>query len=105
MINNNILFLGWLHSGDLAYYNEIGEIFIVDRLKEIIKYKGYQISPNKIENLLQSHPAVLEVGVVGIPHSIYDELPIAFISKIPNKEVCKYDINTIKIISFLLLIN
>lgn len=105
MIYNNILFLGWLHSGDLAYYNENGEVFIVDRLKEIIKYKGYQISPNKIENLLQSHPAVLEVGVVGIPHPIYDELPIAFISKVPNKEVCKYDINnTIKII-FLLLNN
>ncbi|XP_016768747.1 4-coumarate--CoA ligase 1 isoform X3 [Apis mellifera] len=84
---------GWLHSGDLAYYNENGEVFIVDRLKEIIKYKGYQISPNKIENLLQSHPAVLEVGVVGIPHPIYDELPIAFISKVPNKEVSEEELS------------
>lgn len=43
------------------------------------------------------------MGVVGIPHPIYDELPVAFISKIPNKEVCKYDINTIKIIHFLII--
>ncbi|XP_043517995.1 4-coumarate--CoA ligase 1-like [Frieseomelitta varia] len=78
---------GWLHSGDLAYYNEKGEFFIVDRLKEIIKYRGYQIPPTEIETLLQSHPAVLEVGVVGVPHPTDDEHPVAFVSKMPNKEV------------------
>ncbi|XP_060811443.1 uncharacterized protein LOC132904738 [Bombus pascuorum] len=78
---------GWIHTGDLAYYNEKGEIFIVDRLKEIMKYRGHQITPTEIENVLQSHPAVLEVAVVGIPHPTDDEHPIAFVSKIPEKEV------------------
>ncbi|KZC12085.1 Luciferin 4-monooxygenase [Dufourea novaeangliae] len=78
---------GWLHSGDLAYYNEKGEVFIIDRLKEIIKYRGHQITPTEIENLLQAHPAVLEVAVVSIPHPTDDEHPIAFVSKVPHKEV------------------
>lgn len=78
---------GWVHTGDLAYYNEKGEIFIMDRLKEIMKYRGHQITPTEIENVLQSHPAVLEVAVVGIPHPTDDEHPIAFVSKIPDKEV------------------
>ncbi|XP_017787848.1 PREDICTED: 4-coumarate--CoA ligase 1-like [Habropoda laboriosa] len=78
---------GWLHSGDLGYYTDNGEIFIVDRLKEIIKYRGQQITPNVIENLLQSHPAVLEVAVVSIPHPTDDEHPIAFVSKVNDKDV------------------
>ncbi|XP_017763750.1 PREDICTED: 4-coumarate--CoA ligase 1-like [Eufriesea mexicana] len=78
---------GWLHTGDLGYYNEKEEFFIVDRLKEIIKYRGHQTTPNIIENLLQTHPAVLEVAVVGIPHRTDDEHPVAFVSKVPNKEV------------------
>ncbi|XP_033364444.1 4-coumarate--CoA ligase 1-like [Bombus vosnesenskii] len=78
---------GWVHTGDLAYYNEKGEVFIMDRLKEVMKYRGHQITPTEIENVLQSHPAVLEVAVVGIPHPTDDEHPIAFVSKIPNKEV------------------
>ncbi|CAL7935336.1 unnamed protein product [Xylocopa violacea] len=78
---------GWVHTGDLAYYNEKGEFFILDRVKELIKYRGYQISPSEIEALLQSHPAVLEAAVIGVPHPTDDEHPIAFVSKIPNKEV------------------
>ncbi|XP_076248734.1 luciferin 4-monooxygenase [Calliopsis andreniformis] len=78
---------GWIHSGDLAYYNEKGEIFIIDRLKEMIKYRGHQITPTEIESLLHTHPAVLEVAVIGVPHPTDDEHPVAFISKVPNKEV------------------
>ncbi|XP_076225342.1 uncharacterized protein LOC116424392 isoform X2 [Nomia melanderi] len=78
---------GWLHTGDLGYYNEKGELFIVDRLKEIIKFRGYQIAPTQIENLLQLHPSVLEVAVVSIPHPTDDEHPIAFVSTVPNNEV------------------
>lgn len=59
----------------------------MDRLKELMKYRGHQITPTEIENVLQSHPAVLEVAVVGIPHPTDDEHPIAFVSKIPDKEV------------------
>ncbi|XP_076649557.1 luciferin 4-monooxygenase-like [Halictus rubicundus] len=78
---------GWMHTGDLAYYNEEGELFIVDRIKDIIKYRGHQIVPTAIENLLQTHPAVFEVGVVSIPHPTDDEHPVAFVSKRPDKEV------------------
>ncbi|XP_017893188.1 4-coumarate--CoA ligase 1-like [Ceratina calcarata] len=78
---------GWMHTGDLAYYNEKGEFFIIDRLKELIKYQGHQMTPVEIETVLHSHPAVLEVAVVGIPHPTDDEHPVAFVSKVPNKEV------------------
>ena len=83
---------GWVHSGDLAYYNEKGEIFIVDRLKEIIKYRGQQITPSVIEDLLQTHPAVLEVAVVSIPHPTDDEHPVAFVSKVHNREVTEQEL-------------
>ncbi|XP_076758984.1 uncharacterized protein LOC143428154 [Xylocopa sonorina] len=78
---------GWMHTGDLAYYNEKGEFFIIDRIKELIKYRGHQISPSEIEALLQTHPAVVEAAVVGVPHPTDDEHPIAFVCKAPNKEV------------------
>ncbi|XP_033328457.2 luciferin 4-monooxygenase isoform X1 [Megalopta genalis] len=86
---------GWIHTGDLAYYNEDGEVFIVDRLKEIIKYRGHQIAPTEIEDLLQAHPAVMEAAVVGIPHPTDDDHPVAFVSKMPNKEVTEEELVTI----------
>lgn len=79
-----------MHTGDIAYYDENGEFFIVDRLKETLKYRGFQISPSEIENLLQSHPDVVEVAVVGIPHLQDDEHPIAFITKVPGSKVRFY---------------
>ncbi|XP_003704786.1 luciferin 4-monooxygenase [Megachile rotundata] len=83
---------GWLHSGDLGCFNEKGELFIIDRLKELIKFQGYHVIPTEIESLLQSHPAVLEVAVVSIPHPIDCEHPVAFVSKIPNKEVTEEEL-------------
>ncbi|XP_008216069.1 4-coumarate--CoA ligase-like 5 [Nasonia vitripennis] len=55
---------GWLRSGDLGYYNEHGEIFLLDRVNELIKYKNHLLSPNKIEQALMINPAVTEVAVV-----------------------------------------
>ncbi|KAL0124905.1 hypothetical protein PUN28_006636 [Cardiocondyla obscurior] len=79
---------GWLHSGDIGYVDEDGELFIIDRIKELIKYRGYQISPGEIEGVLITHPAVLEAAVISIPHAIDDEHPLAFITKKPGaKEV------------------
>ncbi|XP_035741079.1 uncharacterized protein LOC118449950 [Vespa mandarinia] len=83
---------GWFHTGDLAYYDEDGEFFIVDRLKETMKYRGIQISPTEIENLLQTHPDVFEVAVVGIPHILDDEHPIAFVTKVPGSKVSERDL-------------
>lgn len=78
---------GWLHSGDIGYFDKDGELFIIDRIKELIKYRGYQISPGEIEDVLSSHPAVLEVAVVAVPHEIDDEHPIAYITKKPDVKV------------------
>ncbi|XP_029156723.1 4-coumarate--CoA ligase 1-like [Nylanderia fulva] len=71
---------GWLHSGDIGYIDEDGELFIIDRIKELIKYRGYQISPGEIEDVLLLHKAVMETAVVGVPHAIDDEHPIAYVT-------------------------
>jgi 4-coumarate--CoA ligase len=55
---------GWLHTGDIGYVDNNEEIFIVDRLKEIIKYKGFQVPPAELEALLITHPSILEAAVV-----------------------------------------
>ncbi|XP_036138311.1 4-coumarate--CoA ligase 1 [Monomorium pharaonis] len=75
---------GWLHSGDIGYVDEDGELFIIDRIKELIKYRGYQISPGEIEGVLLSHPAVMEVAVIPIPHAVDDEHPLAYVTKKPG---------------------
>lgn len=79
--------LGWLHTGDLGYYDDDGEIFLVDRMSEFINYRAIKISPAEIEALIQQHPAVLEVAVVAVPHAIEEEHAMAFIAKVPGKEV------------------
>lgn len=72
---------GWLHSGDIGYYDENNEWFIVDRLKELIKYKGFQVAPAELEALILSLPFVKDVGVIGIPDDLAGELPMAFVVK------------------------
>ncbi|MCA9965142.1 MAG: AMP-binding protein [Anaerolineales bacterium] len=70
---------GWLHTGDIAYADDDGYFYIVDRLKELIKYKGYQVAPAELEALLLSHPAVADVCVIGKPDGEAGELPKAFV--------------------------
>ncbi|TNC26990.1 AMP-binding protein [Amycolatopsis alkalitolerans] len=70
---------GWLHTGDLARVDGEGVFWIVDRLKELIKYKGYQVAPAELESVLLTHPAVLDVAVVGVPHTEGGEAPKAFV--------------------------
>lgn len=86
----NFFFLGWLHSGDIGYFDDDGELFIVDRIKELIKYRGCQISPGEIEGVLILHPAVREVAVIGVPHPTDDEHSIAYVTKIPEAKVQSY---------------
>ncbi|MCS7479876.1 AMP-binding protein [Umezawaea endophytica] len=69
---------GWLRTGDVARID--GDFYlIVDRLKELIKYKGYQVAPAELEALLLTHPDVLDVAVVGVPHDEGGEAPKAFV--------------------------
>lgn len=55
---------GWLHTGDLGYVDDEDELFVVDRLKELIKYKGFHIAPAELEALLIAHPSISEAAVV-----------------------------------------
>ena len=69
---------GWLKTGDVARITD-GAFFIVDRVKELIKYKGYQVAPAELEGLLLTHPGVLDAAVVPMPHDAGGEAPKAFV--------------------------
>ncbi|KAH9519673.1 4-coumarate--CoA ligase 1 [Bulinus truncatus] len=78
---------GWLHTGDIGYYTKDGLVFIKDRLKELIKYKGSQVPPAELEALLLGHPDVQDVAVLGVPDEESGELPRAFVVKKPGSKV------------------
>jgi acyl-CoA synthetase (AMP-forming)/AMP-acid ligase II len=71
---------GWLHTGDLCYLDLDGYLYVVDRLKELIKYKGYQVAPAELEHLLLTHPAVADAAVVPRPHPEAGEVPVAHVA-------------------------
>jgi acyl-CoA synthetase (AMP-forming)/AMP-acid ligase II len=70
---------GWLRTGDILRVDRDGVWWVVDRLKELIKYKGYQVAPAELEAVLLTHPAVLDAAVVGMPHTEGGEAPKAFV--------------------------
>jgi acyl-CoA synthetase (AMP-forming)/AMP-acid ligase II len=70
---------GWLHTGDICYLDEDGYLYVVDRLKELIKYKGYQVAPAELEHLLLTHPAVADAAVVPRPDPEAGEVPVAHV--------------------------
>jgi acyl-CoA synthetase (AMP-forming)/AMP-acid ligase II len=70
---------GWLHTGDIAVADADGFFEIVDRLKELIKYKGFQVAPAELEALIINHPHVADVAVIGVPDEEAGELPKAFV--------------------------
>jgi acyl-CoA synthetase (AMP-forming)/AMP-acid ligase II len=72
---------GWLHTGDIGYVDEDGYFYVVDRLKELIKYKGYQVAPAELEATLISHPAVADAAVIGVRDEEAGEAPKAFVVK------------------------
>ncbi|KAL4715813.1 hypothetical protein ACJJTC_006392 [Scirpophaga incertulas] len=77
--NNAITKDGWFKSGDLASIDENGYVTIADRLKELIKVKGYQVAPAELESIIKEHPNVLDAGVIGVPDQTAGELPKAFV--------------------------
>jgi acyl-CoA synthetase (AMP-forming)/AMP-acid ligase II len=70
---------GFLHTGDVAVIDENGVVSIVDRVKELIKYKGYQVPPAELEALLLTHPAIADAAVIGVRDDEGEEVPKAFV--------------------------
>jgi 4-coumarate--CoA ligase len=70
---------GWLHTGDIGHYDQNGRLFITDRIKEMIKYRGFPVSPAEIEQFLLTHESVAEVIVFGIKHEIENQWPRAYV--------------------------
>ncbi|XP_012142718.1 uncharacterized protein LOC100877401 isoform X2 [Megachile rotundata] len=83
---------GWLRTGDIAYYDKDFDFFVTDRLKELIKVKGFQVAPAELEALLRMHPQVQEAAVVGIPDERCGEVPKAFILPAKNAKLTAEDI-------------
>ncbi|WP_406335821.1 4-coumarate--CoA ligase family protein [Streptomyces sp. NBC_00203] len=78
---------GFLHTGDLAQVDHAGRVFIVDRLKELIKYRGYQVPPAELEALLLTHPAITDTAVIGVTDDDGEEIPKAFVVRRPGTDL------------------
>ncbi|XP_059633892.1 probable CoA ligase CCL5 [Cornus florida] len=80
---------GWLRTGDLCYIDDDGFIFVVDRLKELIKYKGYQVPPAELEALLLTHPEVADAAVIPFPDKEVGQYPMAYVVRKSGSDVSK----------------
>jgi len=83
----------WLHTGDIGYADEDGHCFIVDRVKELIKYKGFQVAPAELEAILLTHPSVADTAVIPCPDDEAGEVPKAFV-------VLKQDVSAEELMRF-----
>jgi acyl-CoA synthetase (AMP-forming)/AMP-acid ligase II len=70
---------GWLHTGDIGRFDADGHLYVVDRLKELIKYKGFQVPPAELEALLLTHPAIADAAVIGVPDEEAGEVPVGYV--------------------------
>ena len=89
--------LKWLRTGDIGYMDEEGYFYVIDRKKDLIKYKGYSVYPREIEEVLYKHECVREAAVVGVPHPEYTEIPKAFIAL---RDECKDKVKPEDIVEF-----
>ncbi|MER6953191.1 MULTISPECIES: 4-coumarate--CoA ligase family protein [unclassified Streptomyces] len=74
---------GWLHTGDVGRVDEGGWLFVVDRVKELIKYKGFQVAPAELEALLLTHPGIADAAVIGVYNDDGNEVPHAYVVRQP----------------------
>jgi long-chain acyl-CoA synthetase len=84
----------WLHTGDLASRDNDGYYWFKGRLKQLIIRGGSKISPQGVEEALYQHPAVLEAGVIGAPHPVYGEVPVAFVALRPGHSLTEDQLRT-----------
>uniref|UniRef100_A0A5B7AUD0 Putative 4-coumarate--CoA ligase-like 9 n=1 Tax=Davidia involucrata TaxID=16924 RepID=A0A5B7AUD0_DAVIN len=78
---------GWLKTGDLCYFDSDGLLYIVDRLKELIKYKAYQVPPAELEHLLQSNPEIADAAVIPYPDEEAGQIPMAYVVRKPGSSI------------------
>ncbi|XP_009334566.2 4-coumarate--CoA ligase 2 [Pyrus x bretschneideri] len=83
---------GWLHTGDIGYIDGDDELFIVDRLKELIKYKGFQVAPAELEAMLIAHPNISDAAVVPMKDEAAGEIPVAFVVRSNGSKISEDDI-------------
>ncbi|MDQ2650593.1 MAG: AMP-binding protein [Actinomycetota bacterium] len=83
---------GWLHTGDVGHIDADGHLYVVDRLKELIKYKGFQVPPAELEALLLNHPMIADAAVIGLPDDEAGELPAAYVVLRPGAEATAEEI-------------
>ena len=88
----NVLRDGWLYTGDIARKDGEGYFFLVDRAKDLIKYKGHSVYPREIEDVIYEHPAVKLCAVVGVPDEVSGGIPKAFIVLKNDVEVSEDEI-------------
>ncbi|GGQ62265.1 4-coumarate--CoA ligase family protein [Streptomyces asoensis] len=75
---------GWLHTGDVGRVDADGWLFVVDRVKELIKYKGFQVAPAELEALLLTHPGIADAAVIGVYNDEGNEVPHAYVVRQPT---------------------
>ena len=84
-----------MHTGDVAIIDEFGHMTIVDRLKELIKFKGFQVAPAELEALIITHPKVADVAVIGIADDEAGEGPKAFVTAVDGETVTLEEIQAL----------
>ncbi|KAB2067937.1 hypothetical protein ES319_A09G262100v1 [Gossypium barbadense] len=83
---------GWLKTGDICYFDSQGFLYIVDRLKELIKYKAYQVPPAELEHLLHSHPEISDAAIIPYPDEEAGQMPMAYIVRQPGSSMSEAQI-------------
>ncbi|KAJ6748443.1 4-COUMARATE--COA LIGASE-LIKE 9 [Salix purpurea] len=78
---------GWLKTGDLSFFDSAGFLYIVDRLKELIKYKAYQVPPFELEQLLLSDPEIADAAVIPYPDEEAGQIPMAYVVRQPGSNI------------------
>lgn len=86
---------GWILTGDIGHFDDDGYLWLDDRKKDILRHRGWHISPSEIENVLVKHPGIEQVCVVGVPDLILADLPTAVIVRSGNAVICEEEVTNL----------